>query len=56
MPRLHVVWDPIDRLTISAEHLPKEIKFAVLACNGHIEKEEIILITAELATMLLEQL
>lgn len=57
MPKLHVIYDPTDRLEVRSEPIEAcKLKVAMLSVSEDLEGSDIYALARKLAEMLLEQL
>ncbi len=57
MPKIHVIYDPTDKLEVRHEPIEMlKLKVAVLSVNEDLENVDIYNLASKLAGMLLEQL
>lgn len=55
MARLHVIYDPTEKLNTHHPDLPKEIRIAVIDIQDNMSNDELELVINTLAELLLEQ-
>lgn len=55
MPKLHVIYDPTDKLQTHHPDLPKEIKMAAMDVTESMSNDELEIVINTLAELLLEQ-
>lgn len=55
MPKLHVIYDPTDKLQSHHPDLPKAIKVAVIPIAEDVDPKDFAKLAAHIAELLLEQ-
>lgn len=56
MAKLHVIYDPTEKLQTQHVHLPKEIKVSVVYIKDDITSGELDLLVHEVTNLLLDQI